>query len=512
MLRLFAASLTLCLACGPTATGGGDDDAGGGQPDAFILPDMDGDGYPSNVDCNDNDPNINPAVPENCDNGIDDNCNGQTDTDLECLTACEAAEVQQSYFGCEFYAVDLPQYNTDKIYAVIVANPSNSVTANATVSTEAGEIASFTVAPRGVYTWQVSPRPRNVPGAGTSTSAYKIVSDLPVAAYQFNSLDTVGAASTDATLLFARHSLAKLYYAMDYTSRVGDDSFISVVATEPDTSVTIAPAASVSGATSGTLQPFQVMTVLTTTANTSLTGSLITADKPVAVFGGNRCTNIPYGMSYCDHIEHQLFPRVAEGDRYIVGKLHARTRCNVADYIRVMSDDAGAVVTLDPPVAGPFTLNAGQWQEFTITQSVEISSTKPIIVGQFMRSSNAGECSDEGDPAFIMQVPVDQYRPDYVFLTPPTYDSDWVDIIAPPDASVSLDGVTLTLDSNLIGATGHTLTSTLVADGPHVVIANQPVSVIVYGYGGPSPEHSTTQNVSYAYAAGMNLAPINPVE
>jgi hypothetical protein len=177
-----------------------------------------------------------------------------------------------------------------------------------------------------------------------------------------------------------------------------------------------------------------------------------------------------------------------------------------------MSDADGATVTLDPPVAGPFNLNAGQWQEFTINQSVEIKSTQPLMVGQFMRSSNAGECDDEGDPAFIMQIPVEQYRQDYVFLTPPTYDTDRVDVVAPVGAVVTLDGATLALNPAGIGATGYSVTSTVVADGQHVVIANQPVGVIVYGYGGPGSVHEMTQNVSYGYAAGMNLVPINPVE
>ena len=53
--------------------------------------DVDGDGYTSDVDCNDNDPAVNPGATEIC-NGIDDNCDGTTDegfdVDLDGYTTC----------------------------------------------------------------------------------------------------------------------------------------------------------------------------------------------------------------------------------------------------------------------------------------------------------------------------------------------------------------------------------------------------------------------------------------
>ena len=49
-----------------------------------ICPDNDGDGFPVDVDCNDNNPTVNPGASETCD-GIDNNCNGQVD---EGCTTC----------------------------------------------------------------------------------------------------------------------------------------------------------------------------------------------------------------------------------------------------------------------------------------------------------------------------------------------------------------------------------------------------------------------------------------
>ena len=47
---------------------------------AKIVEDIDADGFPSDLDCNDTDAAINPKAEEIC-NGIDDNCNGLIDTD-----------------------------------------------------------------------------------------------------------------------------------------------------------------------------------------------------------------------------------------------------------------------------------------------------------------------------------------------------------------------------------------------------------------------------------------------
>ena len=61
-----------------------------GQP---ACPDSDNDGYHAascgGTDCNDNNPDVNPAENENCSNGIDDDCDGDTDAaDSECQQQC----------------------------------------------------------------------------------------------------------------------------------------------------------------------------------------------------------------------------------------------------------------------------------------------------------------------------------------------------------------------------------------------------------------------------------------
>jgi Putative metal-binding motif len=65
-----------------------------------ILVDADGDGWVAaenecvpGGDCNDANPSVNPGAEEVCDNGIDDNCNGQTDEGCSACPDCAFSEI-----------------------------------------------------------------------------------------------------------------------------------------------------------------------------------------------------------------------------------------------------------------------------------------------------------------------------------------------------------------------------------------------------------------------------------
>lgn len=458
---------------------------------------------------------------------------GTTCIEGQCVDPCTAAELQNSYLGCRYTALDLPNSSTrlNNGYGIVVTNPSPTQTATATITVNGQLQETLTIAPRSAANYVDTVRSFRLINTGVTNNAFRVVSDIPVAVYQFNVQRTIQSASTDASLLFPDHALFNQYLAMTYSGDnigSGSEAYISIVAIEPETEVTITPTTTTQASTNESLvsvpvinagstqtislDQFQVLNLIARPGTTDLTGTQIIANQPIAVFGGNKATQVPTGRRFRDHIEQQIFPRQALGERYIVNKSRAR-RSNPPDYIRVMADIDNVEVTFNPAVRQPVVLNTGEFVEVAIDDHVEVNSTGPVAVGQFFAGSNGAESNSEGDPTFVMQVPIEQYRDNYVIFCPDTYTSDYLSITAPIGAEVLLDGVPQTLSQTPIGESNLSVTIIELADGDHELTGTLPFGVLVYGFGGPpNQDPNNVQNVSYGYPGGLNLIEINPKE
>jgi hypothetical protein len=170
--------------------------------------------------------------------------------------------------------------------------------------------------------------------------------------------------------------------------------------------------------------------------------------------------------------------------------------------IRIIATQAGTTLTYDPPQASaPATIaNPGDFIEIASNPNAfSITASAKVLVAQYMSGQTAG--GNTGDPAMALAVPVEQFRTNYLFHAPTSYESNYVDIIAPVGASVSLDGgaaITLTP----IGGSGYALgrVNPLGAgpanDGNHSITGTAGFGISVYGYG---------QYTSYWYPGGLNL-------
>ncbi len=300
------------------------------------------------------------------------------------------------------------------------------------------------------------------------------------------------------------------------------------------------------GVITATLQPFEVLNLGARKDGEDLTGATITASQPVAVFGGHTCAYVPDGLPACDHLESQLFPVETWGRRFIAAPLKIRggldgaARTLEGTYFKFVAlEDQTEVQTgfdlnyqsnpnalrqtsgatrpcrdfSDNAALGAFTLDAGESCVIGAKVTFVAESGKPLMVGAFLSGQGSVEAnpafgSHNGDPAFFLVPPEEQYRSDYSFLTPTTYFVSYVTVLIQPGFTVSLDGQTLDLtqyDYELLGDHNIARAHIPVRPGPHFIESqNQiPFGIVVYGY---------DDYVSYAFTGGLDLTKLNIID
>lgn len=238
-----------------------------------------------------------------------------------------------------------------------------------------------------------------------------------------------------------------------------------------------------------------------------LTGSRIRADQPVAVFGGHVCSYVPYTSQAYDHLEVQLAPIQTWGTEYVTAPMRD-AGTTYPNLVRVVAAFDGTEVTLSPPQDGlsTFTLNEFTFREFFASSPFQITGSRAILVGQFLLGQYFPEPdASRGDPAMTMLVPSAQYREDYVFVTPTSYNpttngQSYVMIVRPPGLDLVLDGATLSVTWESVG--GMEIGTVAVEGGTHTISGADAFGMITFGMG---------SFTSYAYPAGLNLEQITTI-
>jgi hypothetical protein len=425
--------------------------------------------------------------------------------------------------GCEFYAV--PLANTllppGNHFAVVLTNPTNR-RARAVVSggplpapTEVFVPGGGAAFAGGTYLPWVAALQTTGASAHVTNGAYHIVSDGPLAAHQFNSFEPSGTA--DASLLLPVAALSGNYDVVSWPSWMTYPGYLAVVGTEDGTEVTLntstgtlstsgqaVPAASVVTAILNRGDVLQVMAQ--TGAQQDVSGSSITADKPVAVFAGHNVAPVPDGVCCGDHLEEQMPPKETLGTDFVVA-VPRHDYGPHRHYVKLVGAEDGTVLTYAPPLAGvPTTLEAGAAVTFEATQDFRLTANKPLTVAQFLESAaQFFGPGNGGDPSLGTVVPSTQFLRDYTFPTPwdstPVDMNTWVTIVAPTGAVVTLDEVAVSPASfTAVSGTPYAIARVTVnarSALAHRISATAPVGVYVYAYGG---------TVSHLFPAGMGLA------
>ena len=373
-------------------------------------------------------------------------------------------------------------------------------------------------------------------GTGIGT-AFHIQSDAPVVAYQMLPYGGGAAAVTGASLLIPTSAWDTNYVAVNAYG--GQVSSMNIVASQDDTTVTLLPKVSVVGAGAVPSTPAGSPLVvklqhgqhLQLTQADELTGSPIESDKPIGLFAGQPCLNVPSHINYCDHAEQSIPPIRAMGSEHVAVIHRDRTAKPENPPWRIVGAVDGTTLTFDPPIAGaPTSANLGDVLEFRsggvafVVRSQD--DAHPFFLNGYMTGADdvlaAGSEGGYGDADFVRVVPSAQWLSNYVFFTDPTYPETNLVVTRKkggPDVTLDCAGV-LGGWSDVGGGRYEYARVDLVRhdfqpqggcdNGAHGMRSSGPFGLTIWGWG--TPETSTyTSYVSYGYPAGENLAPLNTV-
>lgn len=448
---------------------------------------------------------------------------------------CEDAEALSTNEGCEFWAVDLPNVSqaplavppANQQFAVVVNNPSTLMPANVEIFVGSSDapVASGVVPASTIRVFPLDAM--NIQPGVTSADgvAYRIAADAPIVAYQFQPLDNASPVySNDATILFPTHVLDG-----DYTAITGDavlvdvdafsasddntGAFVSVVATEDGTTVTLYPTALLHDGPveNVALDRGEVLTAISSQRGMprwgNLSGTRVVADKPVAVFSGSVATSEPADADVCcaDHVEHQMLPLTAWGSAYVVAPAAPATGSGSdATQFRITGAFDGTMLQYEPmrPAGAPATIDAYQTVAFVTDAPFSVRAADedtPFCVAQFLLSNQYfGELLRPGDPSMILVPAAQQYEDRYAFLVPQGYASNFVTVVRPEGSTTTLDGSDVAVAFTPLGQLDQAFefAHLPVEAGGHEIEGSEPFGITVVGY---------AQDVSYGYVGGSGV-------
>lgn len=448
---------------------------------------------------------------------------------------CLQAEDGESSVGCVFYAVDMDSSTDGLQFAVAAANVQLDVPATVVIQTRENGVWTDVVGPTVIEPLQLSEFPladRHQEGTGQrAAGAYRIQSDVPIVAYQFQPVDGQSSFLSDASMLypvptwdsinqvvstrFASSSPGAGYPYITIVAGV-DGTNVQFTATNATTGGGGIPPAAAGQTISFPMSDGDIVSLVAANQTASLSGSRVVTDDdhPVAVLSGHTCINIPDNVCCCDHLEEQISGVRQWGQRFVASHMPYRNPgAPEQTFWQVLATEDNTVVSFDanPMVMGvpnQLALASGQISEFFVNAPAGIEadftveSDKPIALVGYMTSSETFG-SSIGDPAMAQFVPVEQYLPRYVILVPGTWDNDVLLLTRPAGAQILLDQVPID-DAQFapVGTGEFEVARVTVSDGVHVLDGeDEKFGVVVVGW---------DTHDSYAYIGGTGTGIINP--
>ena len=218
------------------------------------------------------------------------------------------------------------------------------------------------------------------------------------------------------------------------TAAQDKDSVALIVGTENNTEIILEPSVTITNALSSlgrfiasapveyrtvTIQRFQ--TFYLQVRGGDISGTRIIANKPISVFSGHECADVPVTSEPCDIVIEQIAPIDTWGTEAVTIPLRTRS----ADIIKVFAAQDSTTVNVTQTdinsgmiSSNNFTLNRNTFMELVINDFSLIQSNNPIGIFQFSRSYTTDNVIIS-DPFMLSVSSCEQYRNSYAVATAP---------------------------------------------------------------------------------------------
>jgi hypothetical protein len=470
----------------------------------------------------------------------------QGDCIASCVGPCEQLIDQPSSQGCSFYATSmyqalpmLPELPQD---ALVIGNPDDERIATVELrfvpeGTNQEQLAEgpIMLAPGETHVFLLDAELteyEEVTSLYRSGAVQHVVSDLPIVAYLHSPYE--GSSTNGSSLLLPEHVLRNDYIAYGYPSYVKPSYFI-VIAMEDQTTLRWTPPVETAGDSlplpfveagntgEQLLNRFDNVRIDTSSkydrprCEQDLSGTLITADKPIWVMSAVRGLRVPFCatsfeipgcappapiLPECeggsDFVQEQNLPLETWGEIY-VGPA-SPLRATEDHYWRLHAGEDDVTIDVTPPQPGsPFVLDKrGDWVDLVVPNGTNLvfEGDGPFMPVQYTASHYAA--GYVGSPAMVQMVPIEQFIDRYVFVTGFNYERHYVQVIRQAgEGEILLDGAPV----GMWTAVGDWEIATVpILEGSHEIHGDSLFGIVVYGY---TQHFANTLSSGYAYPGGM---------
>ena len=419
---------------------------------------------------------------------------------------CQSNEGQEFYFG-------FMQHIDEGANSMVALISSRTPTRGIITAPRSNFSSAFQTTPGETTIINLPSAAETVGSERVQNNGLRILAEEPISVY----IHQYSGMRSEASLVLPIESLGNEYYVMSYEGATGfnsNEDFPSeflIVGTQDETQVNITLSDETQGGKNAgssfriLLNSGQTYQVRARSANDDLTGSLISSDKPVAVFSGNAWTSVPANCTFRDNLLEQMYAVGTWGKQYIA----APSAYLLFNVYRVLAAEDNTQVEILSRTPRTLFLNQGEFNEFQLRdEGAYIKSNKPILVAQYIPGQSCNG-RDNGDPSMLLLNSIEQYR-DTVTL----YNSRFENItenfitavIKTEDTAITyLDGDLMTSNSIFRGTLGEenefTYLTANVNTGAHNLISlGCGVIASAYGYGPIE---------SYAYGGGASFSRVN---